>query len=101
MNPFEDEENETNMTGIKTQKDKIEIWVAIDHGRKNTYISGLVYDEANMKEYIKNLKKKHGCNGTLKKVEDKFIIQLQGDHIDNICDYFEELGIKDIIIKGE
>ena len=100
MNPFEDEENQTNTNGI-TQQDKVEIWVSIDHGRKNTFISGLVYDEANMKEHVKNLKKKHGCNGTLKKVEEKCIIQLQGDHIDNICSYFEELGIKNIIVKGE
>ena len=100
MDPFEDEENETVTNGIISQ-DKVEIWVAIDHGRKITFISGLNYDEANMKEHLKSLKKKHGCNGALKKIEDKFVIQLQGDHIDNICEYFEELGVKDIIVKGE
>ena len=56
------------------------------------------------KEQIKNLKKKHGCNGSLKKDDENpeiMTIQLQGDHIDNICTYFNEIGINDIIIKGD
>lgn len=98
MNPFENDED--NIVNIEV---KIEIWIATDKGRKNTYISGLKYPEPEMKEHLKNLKKKHGCNGSIKKSEDNnsIIIQLQGDHIDNICQYFEDLGIENITIKGE
>lgn len=99
MNPFDNEETNT----IKIVS-KVEIWVGIEKGRKNTFISGLKFTEKDMKEHIKNLKKKHGCNGSLKKDDENpeiMTIQLQGDHIDNICTYFNEIGITDIIIKGD
>jgi len=101
MNPFENENNEDNIVNIE---EKVEIWVAVFKGKKNTYISGLLYQESEMKDHLKNIKKKHGCNGSIKTSEEnstKLIIQLQGDHINHICDYFEDLGITNIIVKGE
>ena len=115
MNPFD---NEDNNATIQTPM-KIEIWVSKEKNKKTTYISGLTYDQTTMKEHLKNLKKKHGCNGAIKKEKknsgddtdeeesenesdsvNNFVIQLQGDHIDNIYQYFTDLGINNIIIKG-
>jgi len=116
MDPFANEEDNKN-----TNK-KVTIWLGINEKKKkNTMVSGLPYDNSEMKEHLKNLKKKHGCNGAIKEYirrdgnmiefdkkdpdnqedEIKFnIIQLQGDHIDQVEIYFNNLGIKDIIINS-
>jgi translation initiation factor 1 (eIF-1/SUI1) len=119
MNPFDNEDNNVTIQAPM----KIEIWVSREKNKKTTYISGLTYDQTTMKEHLKNLKKKHGCNGSIKKEKsnttktsgddtdeedsedetdsiNNFVIQLQGDHIDNIYQYFTDLGINNIIIKG-
>lgn len=98
MDPFE-QENETNQI-LSTP---IEIWVEINGKRKNTFITGLPFEEDQMKEHLKNLKKKHGCNGSIKEtvVENVSIttLQLQGDHLDNIIDYFKKYDINNITIR--
>ena len=91
MNPFDNEETNT----IKIIS-KVEIWVGIEKGRKNTFISGLKFTEKEMKEHIKNLKKKHGCNGSMK----DNILQFQGDHIYNVKMYFNSIGINNIVINS-
>jgi len=107
MNPFDEEDNNVQTNVLNNTK--VEIWLSIDFGKKNTHISGLNYDEATFKEHIKNLKKKLGCNGTLKNLKDtdndeakdNLIIILQGNHVDTLYEYFENQGIKNIIIKVE
>ena len=36
--------------------------------RTNTYIAGLLIDNTQKKLYLKTLKKRHGCNGTIKSI---------------------------------
>jgi translation initiation factor 1 (eIF-1/SUI1) len=114
MDPFANEEDNKNTNS------KVTIWLEIIGKKKNTMISGLPYSHSEFKEHLKNLKKKHGCNGSIKEYilrdgnmiefdkkdpnnqedEMKFnVIQLQGDHIDQVETYFNNLGIKDIIIN--
>lgn len=99
MDPFAEESNETTVLS-----NPVEVWVETNGKRKNTYISGLPFDEKEMKEHLKNLKKKHGCNGSLKEVmvENTPVntLHLQGDHIDNIIDYFNQHKITDIKVRG-
>ena len=72
--------------------------------RSNTYIAGLKVDETTKKEYLKTLKKRHGCNGTIKSVlyndKEQIVIQLQGDLIDKATTFLKEMKISQkIIIK--
>jgi len=92
MNPFEEENNDTPIV-FNT---KITIWIESNGKKKNTFISGLPYDSALLKEHLKNIKKKNGCNGSIK--DD--VLQFQGDQIDNVEKYFNELGINDITINS-
>lgn len=98
MDPFE-QENESNQV-LSTP---IEIWVETSGKRKNTFITGLPFDEDQLKEHLKNLKKKHGCNGSIKETVVENVstttLQLQGDHLDNIIDYFKKYAINNIIIR--
>lgn len=98
MNPFEHEENNNTI-----KLNKVELWLEINGKRKNTYLSGLNFETDTLKEHLKNLKKKHGCNGSLKELsidgEIKEVLQLQGDHIDNIQSYLKSINITNIIIR--
>jgi translation initiation factor 1 (eIF-1/SUI1) len=86
---------------------KIEIWVEIMGRKKNTYISGWNIPEASLKEHVKYIKKKNGCNGTIKKIIidniEKTVMLLQGDHIDFITEYLYSQGIErdSIYLKGQ
>jgi translation initiation factor 1 (eIF-1/SUI1) len=96
MNPFENSNNTDTINN-----NIIEIWVETNGRRKNTYISGLSYTKKEMKEHLSNLKKKHGCNGSIKDLtEIKDVLHLQGDHIYNIISYFEQHNITNIIVKS-
>ena len=87
-------------------ENKIELWTEICRRKKNTYISGwdICIDE--LKNHLKYIKKKTACNGTIKKLnsnnDDKYIILLQGDHINFIVNYLYEQNINkdNIYIKG-
>lgn len=102
MNPFEDIEEK-----ITPLVNKATIWLEINKNKKNTFISGLPFNKSEMKEHLKNLKKKHGCNGSLKDITDPKdeekpsieALMLQGDHSDNIKEYFNSIGITDIKIN--
>jgi len=101
MNPFE--ENEQNdITEIKL----IEIWVEVNGRKKNTYVAGWNISEPDLKEHIKIIKKKNGCNGTLKEITvdgNKSytikVIQLQGEHVDYIKSYLVEQNIDINLIR--
>ena len=101
MNPFE-EINEDDLTEIKL----IEIWVEINGRKKNTYVAGWNLSETDLKEHIKIIKKKNGCNGTLKEImingdksESIKVIQLQGEHVDYLKSYLKEQNIDQNLIR--
>ena len=110
MNPFEDIDNSdttinTISVGEKTRnKDDVSensnLWLETAGRRKNTYISGLPFTFEELKEHLKTLKKKHGCNGAVKEDEKLYVLHLQGDHIDDIIDYFKQHHITNITIRG-
>jgi translation initiation factor 1 (eIF-1/SUI1) len=98
MNPFENEEE-----NVQRKINTVELWLEVNGKRKNTFISGLNFETDVLKEHLKNLKKKHGCNGSLKEVsvegEIKEVLQLQGDHIDNIQTYLKSINITNVVIR--
>lgn len=75
MNPFNELEE---LIEINTNN-KIEIWVESYGRKKITFISGWDLPVNDIRKHIKIIKKRHGCNGSLK----NNIIQFQG----NIPDY--------------
>jgi translation initiation factor 1 (eIF-1/SUI1) len=103
MNPFdEDKDNADDKKIIKNSK--VIIWIEANGRKRTTNISGLLYPETELKEHLKNLKKKHGCNGTVKTVkiaeeEDKLILQFQGDHAYDMETYFKDLGFDDVTVN--
>lgn len=101
MNPFEDIQTNTN-----TNKETlIEIWVEANGRKKNTFISGWNIPEKEIKEHIRIIKKKNGCNGTFKDIPNESkdellkVIQLQGDHSEYINQYLISTGIDKAHIK--
>jgi translation initiation factor 1 (eIF-1/SUI1) len=98
MDPFE-QENESN----QILSNPIIVWTETSGKRINTYITGLPFDDDKMKEHLTNLKKKHGCNGSYKEkvVDDVHMmaLQLQGDHIVDIIEYFKKYDINNIKIR--
>ena len=103
MNPF-DNLNENNKD--ININNNIEIWIEQNKKKKITNILGWLLTTNELKEHIKIIKKKNGCNGAIKKIlineiENNVII-FQGDHIDYVKNYLIDLGIdkNDIIIKG-
>jgi translation initiation factor 1 (eIF-1/SUI1) len=105
MNPFDDIEINNNNNNIDNRVN-IEIWVEENRKKKNTFISGWNLSDVLLKEHIKIIKKKKGCNGTLKILEDnnitKKVILLQGDHISYIKTYLieQDINSNDIHIRG-
>ena len=99
MNPFENEEDNNSSNKITN----VELWLEINGKRKNTYLSGLKFETDVLKEHLRNLKKKHGCNGSLKEMsvdgQIREVIHLQGDHIDNIETYLKTINITNITIR--
>jgi len=102
-NPFMTELLKDNLIENLNKEIIIEIWIEQFGRKKNTYISGWDLSDNELKEHIKIFKKKNGCNGTLKVNNDNIkVIMFQGDHIDNIYTYMENIGIdlNNIYIKG-
>jgi len=102
MNPFEEEfSNELN-----NKLSLIEIWVETNGRKKNTFISGWELTDLELKEHIKTIKKKNGCNGSLKEYNNNDniikVIQLQGDHTDYMHEYLlnNDIDESSIKIKG-
>lgn len=94
MDPFKLLEEELNTSFnsnliIQTQQ----------RGRKtNTFLAGWNISKEVLKEHLKNLKRKHGCNGSIKTtiisgIEYDNCLHLQGNQINNIVDYLKEQGM--------
>jgi translation initiation factor 1 (eIF-1/SUI1) len=99
MNPFENEENNTNTflneVIITTEK-------AEKRDKKTlTKIYGLEFDSETMKKHFSALKKSLGCNGSLKDDDNgKPVISLQGEtHCERIEAYLTKIGVKNIKIN--
>lgn len=105
MNPFEEFEESNTTTSTITQG-IINVWVETTGRKSNTYVSGWVIDEDLLQEHLKTIKKKQGCNGTIKNMlvdgEKCRVLHLQGDHCDYLCNFIVGTGIDhDLIhIKG-
>jgi translation initiation factor 1 (eIF-1/SUI1) len=68
------------------------------HGRKkNTYVVGWDIKKEEMKEHLKTLKRKYGCNGSIKmknyQGEDVESMHLQGEWKEEVKAYLEDHGI--------
>ena len=105
MNPFEDISTNDN---TNTKQTFIEIWVEANGRKKNTYVSGWDIPEDQLKEHLKTIKKKNGCNGTIKEIPNETstqllkVLQLQGDHSEYINQYLVSHSVdpNNIRIKG-
>ncbi len=104
MNPFEDSNNNSN---TDTSEKPIYIWVEQSGRKRNTYVSGWDIDDVLIKEHLKTIKKKNGCNGSVKEMEVnggsiERVMQLQGDHADYVKKFIGDTGIDEsrIYIKG-
>jgi translation initiation factor 1 (eIF-1/SUI1) len=107
MNPFDDDNEEKQ----DTKDSFINIWVETYGRKKITYITGWNIPETDLKEHLKCIKKKNGCNGTIKEISNESTnnvttmqlqLQLQGDHIDYVRDYLITNGVErtNIHVKG-
>ena len=95
MNPFENEEIIYEPNNIN-----LELWVENAGRRINTYLSGWNISEDELKEHLKIIKKKKGCNGSVKQNEqNNMIFHLQGDHKVFLISYLKLLGIENIKLK--
>ena len=85
----------------------IDIWVEVNGRKKNTYIYGWELDMPELKDHLRTIKKKKGCNGTIKNItNDDYgtvsVLQLQGNHAEYVKTYIVNTGVKsdNIRIKG-
>jgi translation initiation factor 1 (eIF-1/SUI1) len=101
MDPFDDFNND-----IIFKEFNIEIWIEQNGRKKNTYISGWTIPNDELKSHLKIIKKKNGCNGTIKTLTNNTetiqVMQFQGDQSEFIKNYIIDQGvnIKNIRIKG-
>jgi translation initiation factor 1 (eIF-1/SUI1) len=83
----------------------IEIWVE-ERGRKaDTYIHGWDIDNESLKNHLKIIKKKKGCNGSIKNIVKETgsitVMQLQGNIKDFVIAYLKDNGINEDNIKNK
>ena len=72
--------------------------------RYNTYIVGWDISDDEIKKALKDIKKKFGCGGAIKKInyegnEDTKAINIQGNFVIKIGDFLKTLNIQNLIIK--
>lgn len=85
----------------------IDIWVEVNGRKKNTYIHGWELELSELKDHLRTIKKKKGCNGTIKNITNEeygtvSVLQLQGNHAEYVKTYIVNTGIEsdNIRIKG-
>lgn len=108
MDPFCDEtfdefneefKNDSLLENIK----QIIIWCEDIKGKKKmTFMTGWDIEKEELKNHLKILKKRLGCNGSIKNSDEGLIFQLQGDKIDVLHEYLLNNNIEkdNIYIKG-
>lgn len=94
MNPFQN----INVESTENNQSDITIWVETNGRKKNTYVSGWNLSDDKLKEHLTFIKKKNGCNGTIKFVttvdndEPVKSLQLQGNHSEYLFKYLTDNG---------
>ena len=75
----------------------IDIWVEVNGRKKNTYIHGWELELSELKDHLRTIKKKKGCNGSLKEIVKEIgkikVLQFQGNQKDFIFEYLKSNGI--------
>jgi translation initiation factor 1 (eIF-1/SUI1) len=88
---------------LSNDLDIVEIWIKERGKKADTFIYGWNIDNDALKTHLKTIKKKRGCNGSIKEIvaENGLIkvIQLQGNVKDFIINYLKENGINEDNIK--
>ena len=105
MNPFEEIETQE----IVKETMKIEIWVAENGRKKNTFISGWNLQDVELIKHLKDLKKKCNCNGAIKELDNVItdtktkVVLLQGDHREKIKNHLllHDINKEDIRMMGK
>jgi translation initiation factor 1 (eIF-1/SUI1) len=99
MNPFEQEPSDVVLNNFELNK--IEIWCE-ERGRKCiTHVYGWNINDTELKEHLRTIKKKKGCNGTIKKMSvdeigEVSVLQLQGNHVDYVKEYIINISFVNI-----
>ena len=101
-----DIESDTNeeIETVDSNKNMIHLFGEVNGRHTNTYIAGWTIQPEEMKEHLKKLKKRLGCNGSVKDIKyegvEQPVLHLQGNKIDECASYLtKELGLKNLYIK--
>ena len=93
---FDDNTN-INFEDINLNDDKIIIYSHRQGRKKNTYIIDWNISKDELKNHLKNLKRKHGCNGSIKIInfqgDDKEALHLQGEWKKEVEQYLLSVDI--------
>jgi len=101
-NPFEEDESITTTNQLDSEFNVL-VWKE-NRGRKiNTYLSGWNIEKDELKQHLKDFKKSHGCNGSIKIEDDVKVLHLQGDKVDDIISFVISKGVKEenITLRGQ
>lgn len=97
--------DDNNNINIDFEENKIIIYSERNGRKSNTYIIDWDISKENMKDHLKNLKRKHGCNGSIKtkmfQGESKEVLHLQGELKSEVKDYLmsKDINESDIEVK--
>lgn len=95
-------DNDDIYTSTNTRS--VVIWVEQLGRKRVTHVSGWDISDDQATFHLKTFKKKHGCNGNLKKnmEEPGYEFQFQGNHIDAIKQYLitHKVEPNSIYVKG-
>jgi translation initiation factor 1 len=89
---------------INNNDQKIHLRCQMRNGKKSITIVEDLPEDLDLKKIVKYIKKKFQCNGSIKNVDEKNIIQFSGDQRENIFNFFVENKIADaenIIVHGK
>lgn len=89
---------------INNNDQKIHLRSQMRNGKKSITIVEDLPQDLDLKKIVKYIKKKFQCNGSIKNVDEKNIIQFSGDQRENIFNFFVENKIADaenIIVHGK
>ena len=81
----------------------IEIWIEQRGRKSDTYVYGWNINDDELKNHLKIIKKKKGCNGSIKEITRESnpikVMQLQGNVKDFIISYLRDNGVDNDDIK--
>jgi len=76
----------TNTNNILIEQNSITIWKETLKRKNNTFISGWNISEDELKNHLKYIKKKIGCNGTIKKIKKSINLINENNNSDTDSD---------------